>query len=965
MSISIEFLQLLLIIMLYIVLFLVAKMLIKKLSSQEEVYVRNNKRLTMILSLMTNSFQGTLESLRELKEIKQTLLMDSSHIRWESDALNRVAKRESLHLKSLSSTRRKAAATYLGLIATEEARLILEKAIRREKNVSVKIYISNALTDIHNPESLPILIDELINSHKWYREKAISNIMEYGELFMPYFYDLKETRAVEHRELIIKFAGENLNHELKAYLLDFVNRYDMHMASSHAHYNALIKQGSRKYKITYLQQDMNGLLEMTCRTLANIYSKDLAIDRYWNSSNSIIKRNAFWAVSKQKTTEFIHVLLAHFHEEEYGKTLIGCTTAMVEANPRFLYVVEEAFEKELDKDVKNRLAQVLSNKIEYYILKLNTKTDAKSTLILQAILENGRINELIGFMNKNRDLDLENRLIDILRTSIDSDNPLQLSFRAYLDPHLLKKWHLEPYQFPKTREDQIKDPNLVLAVVLLTIVAIVFFPIYFIATNYELVMNAPFIVSLKDYVITFNYVLAFYSVSINLSYLVLLGFSYKNLMKQSALWNLKNITMLFRNKMIPTISIVAPAYNEETNIIASANSLLNLKYPDYELIIVNDGSQDNTLNCLIDYYSLLRVDYYYNDSLITEPIRGIYRNPSYPKLIVVDKNNGGKADSLNAGINVANKEYFCGIDADSLLETEALLKLASLTLDESVETPALGGNIFPLNGCEVDHGLISKIRIPDNHLGRFQTIEYIRAFMAGRLGWQEIDSLLIISGAFGLFRKDRIISIGGYMTHRGRYKKDTVGEDMELVVRISRLLHESKQRFKILYAFNANCWTEVPEDLKSLKSQRIRWHRGLIDILFFHKKMQLNPHYGTTGMIGLPYFLIFEAFGPMIEFQGYLMVILAAFLNILDARIALMLFITTILLGVIVSLSSLLIAEHETNYFSTKDLLKLMGYAVIENFGPRQLFSFYRIIGQFKVMTGAQSWGHIKRKGVK
>ena len=264
----------------------------------------------------------------------------------------------------------------------------------------------------------------------------------------------------------------------------------------------------------------------------------------------------------------------------------------------------------------------------------------------------------------------------------------------------------------------------------------------------------------------------------------------------------------------------------------------------------------------------------------------------------------------------------------------------------------------------VDKGHIAEIRLSKNHLARFQTIEYIRAFMAGRLGWQQLNSLLIISGAFGLFRKDRIISIGGYMTHKGRYKKDTVGEDMELVVRISHLLHDANQKFKILYAYNANCWTEVPEELRSLRSQRYRWHRGLLDILNVHRPMLFNPKYGTTGMLGLPYYLLFEAIGPMIEIQGYLMVVLAAWLGILDERIALLLFVTTILMGIIVSLSSLLIAERENNYFRIRDLLVLLGYAIIENLGPRQIFSFWRIIGQFKVIWGSQGWGHMKRKGV-
>ena len=271
----------------------------------------------------------------------------------------------------------------------------------------------------------------------------------------------------------------------------------------------------------------------------------------------------------------------------------------------------------------------------------------------------------------------------------------------------------------------------------------------------------------------------------------------RNVNQQERLWRIKNSTFLFKKKMLPSISIIAPAYNEEKTIIESANSLLNLKYPDYELIIVNDGSKDKTLAVLIQYYDLIRVDHIFEYKLKTKHVRGIYMNRSIPKLIVVDKENGGKADSLNAGINISRKEYFCGIDADSLLEDDALLKLASLVLDEGVETPALGGNVFPVNGCAVERGQILNIQIPKKSLARFQTMEYIRTFMAGRLGWAKINSLLIISGAFGLFRKERVIRVGGYLTSRGKYAKDTVGEDMELIVRINRLMREIGLKYRI------------------------------------------------------------------------------------------------------------------------------------------------------------------------
>jgi cellulose synthase/poly-beta-1,6-N-acetylglucosamine synthase-like glycosyltransferase len=333
------------------------------------------------------------------------------------------------------------------------------------------------------------------------------------------------------------------------------------------------------------------------------------------------------------------------------------------------------------------------------------------------------------------------------------------------------------------------------------------------------------------------------------------------------------------------------------------------------------------------------------------------------KLTVVDKENGGKADTLNAGINISTKNYFCGIDADSLLETDTLLKLTSQMLDEEVECPAMGGNIFPINGCKVHKGTITEIQIPKNNLSRLQNIEYIRAFMAGRAGWAHIRSLLIISGAFGLFKKDRIIEIGGYLTSSGKYLKDTVGEDMELVVRLTKYMNDKKLKYKINYAFNANCWTEVPESYKVLKGQRDRWHRGLIDILTYHRAIIGNPVYGRVGMVAFPYFFLFEMTGPLLEIQGYFMVLLSIILGILDLKIALLLFSSIVLMGILTSLSALYLAEKEISFYSTKDIMILILFAFIENFGPRQVISLWRVGGYISALKKSKGWGNMVRKG--
>jgi cellulose synthase/poly-beta-1,6-N-acetylglucosamine synthase-like glycosyltransferase len=932
-----------------------------KFTSLDDIYTRNNRRLSFVLSLLHNQFEGSIESLRELKNVKQNLIISRESTLENSESLMKIEAKEINRLKSRSTLRRKEASILLGLIGSESCRLTLEEALIREKDYAVKVYISNALTDIHNPASIPKMMEGLMRTHKWYREKAISNILEFGYDFQPFFDDNINDLNIETIELLIMYAKENFNEKTKTYLFDFVDNFDKRYEACYQFYT---NRPELSYKVSYLKEDLDALLNTTCRVLSNYYYLDFIDEKYYMASHRTIQTNAFWALSKNNKTENFETLLSFSSDQKNQKTIIATLTKMIEVNPLFLYLLEDHFDGATEEVMCQTLSQVLSNRIEYYVMKLNTKNDKRSENIIAKIIQNGRINELIGFLNVNKNVDLEKRIAILVTTYISSDSEIGIAFRTYTSESFLNRCGFEPIARGVKVKDAQREPKLIFTVIMLTIASLSIFPLYFYISNPQYFGRGFSTTLLKDFVINFNYALAFYSISINAVYITLMLLSYSNVRRQARLWNLKNISMLFRNKMIPSISIIAPAFNEEKTIIDSTKSMLNLQYPDYELLIVNDGSRDDTLIKLIESFELVRVDYTYKESLNTEPIRGIYRNPSFPRLVVIDKSNGGKADALNAGINVANKTYFCGIDADSLLEPEALLRLASLTLDESTETPALGGNVLPINGCLVSEGHIEQVRIPKNKLARFQTIEYLRAFMTGRLGWQRVNSLLIISGAFGLFRKDRIINIGGYLTEKERFKKDTVGEDMELVVRISRLMHERKQDYRILYAFNANCWTEVPEDLKSLKSQRYRWHRGLIDILYFHRKMLFNRSYGRVGLIVMPYFLIFEAIGPMIEFQGYIMVVLAFFLGILDRRIALLLFVSTILLGIIVSLMALLISERETHYFKLRDLLKLIGVAIIENFGPRQLFSFWRIIGQIQIIFGKGGWGTIKRRGM-
>jgi cellulose synthase/poly-beta-1,6-N-acetylglucosamine synthase-like glycosyltransferase len=960
---ELNILILIIIVLFYILFLLIARILLNKFSTLNEIFIRNNRRLSRILSIVNHSYEINLESIKALKDLKQNLILSSEEDTERKKKIYQIEKQEIRKLHSKNVVRRKEAAANLGIIGDSDARVGLEQALLKEKDYSVKVYLVNALTEIRQKDSLPFLIQDLLDSTKWYRTKLISNILEFGYQFNDFFIEMKDTRRLEWIELMIHYAGIVYTDETKKYLFDFVDRFDSIQEEVRL-FLQNNKQLLKKYKIEYVEDDMKILLEKACRLLSDTYSSDFGKEPYTSHINRTIRLNAYWAISKNPSVENLQFLLSHISDDLFENQIITMLSKMLESNPRLIYIVEDAFEAENEKAVRSRIANVLSNQIEYYVLQLLTKKYSRAKAILGQIIQNNQVNELIGFINLNKNLDLENSLAELVKENVDPDSETGNELRIYLKKTFLSKCGFIPIEPEQSVKIEKKDPNLIKAVAVTIFISFLLIPIIFLIRHRNELGYVSWINLLTDYVIEFNKGLIYYSLVYSLFNLLLIFFSIQNVKTQARLWNYKNNSMLFRKKMIPSISIIAPAFNESKSIVSSVKSLLNLKYPDYELIVVNDGSKDETLNNLIEAFQLVRTNYRYKTSLVTAPIRGIYRNDSLPNLIVIDKSNSGKADSLNAGINVSRNEYFCCIDSDSLLESDSLLKLASLTLDESRETPALGGNILPINSCKVNNGQIYEIHAPKNVIARFQAVEYIRAFMIGRLGWQQINSMMIISGAFGLFRKDRIIGIGGYLTSKGQYQKDTVGEDMELVVRIGRMLREMKQKFVILYAYNANCWTEVPEDLKSLKNQRYRWQRGLVDILYFHRKILFNKTYGQIGFIAMPYYLIFEMVGPQFEIQGYFLVIVSILLGILNAEFALLLFISVILLGMINSIISLLIIEREESYFSIRDLIRLIWIALIENFGPRQWISLWRVLGQIKMIFRSGGWGSIQRKGI-
>jgi cellulose synthase/poly-beta-1,6-N-acetylglucosamine synthase-like glycosyltransferase len=407
----------------------------------------------------------------------------------------------------------------------------------------------------------------------------------------------------------------------------------------------------------------------------------------------------------------------------------------------------------------------------------------------------------------------------------------------------------------------------------------------------------------------------------------------------------------------PPVSILVPAYNEEATIAASVRSMLQLSYSEYEVIVINDGSKDGTLAVLQREFGLLPFPEAYRRQLATRDTRQIYRSTRHPNLRVIDKVNGGKADSLNAGINASRYPLFCGVDADSILQRDSLIKVTEPFLRDPTVVAA-GGTVRVANGCDVSGGFLTRVGLPRNPWALFQVVEYLRAFLFGRLGWSAMGGMLIISGAFGVFRKDAVIAAGGYRT-------DTIGEDMELVVRMHRLLRAQGTPYRVEFVPDPVCWTEAPEDFATLRNQRIRWQRGLSESLSSNFGLMFSRRGGVPGWLAFPFMVAFEWLGPLLELGGYGFMI-AAFVSgaISWPAFGSFLFVA-IGLGILLSASGLLLEEMSFHIYPRgRQLLALGMVVLIENLGYRQLNTWWRLVGLYRWAAQKESaWGAMKRKG--
>ncbi|MET4099291.1 cellulose synthase/poly-beta-1,6-N-acetylglucosamine synthase-like glycosyltransferase [Agrococcus sp. UYP10] len=408
------------------------------------------------------------------------------------------------------------------------------------------------------------------------------------------------------------------------------------------------------------------------------------------------------------------------------------------------------------------------------------------------------------------------------------------------------------------------------------------------------------------------------------------------------------------------VSVIVPAYNEAAVILTSVRSVLDLRYPDHEVIVVNDGSKDDTMRLLKEGFGLVPDERDVPGRIpVRGALRGVWRSPDPAvPLLVVDKENSGRSDSVNLGLDLASKELVVMVDADSILEPDALLSVSKPFADDPERVVATGGVVRIVNNSRVQAGRIVDIRMPKELITRIQVVEYLRAFLLGRTAWSDLNALILISGAFGMFRRDVLIAVGGL-------DADSIGEDFELVMRIQRWIRHGHRESRVEFVAEPVSWTEAPSTLKVLARQRRRWHRGLWEVLWKYRSMLLNPRYGRVGMLALPYYWLFELFAPLIELVGIVLVVLGLLVGAVHPGMALLLLIVAYVYGTIVTLAAVVVEEASFHrYERWRDMGTTLWAVVAESLGYRQLTAIWRIQGWWAGLTNrTQVWGEMTRTG--
>ncbi len=458
-------------------------------------------------------------------------------------------------------------------------------------------------------------------------------------------------------------------------------------------------------------------------------------------------------------------------------------------------------------------------------------------------------------------------------------------------------------------------------------------------------------------ILILQHIILVYFLWINAFYLMQLIVSWCVILRRQKIIEEKSLVYFLKSEGLPSVGFVVPAWNEAEHIVLMVETLLNIPYQEKRIIVVNDGSTDETMNYLRKSFHLTPVHGLYWEKIPTQPVTGFYQSMNHPQLVVIEKLNGGRADAINVGINASNTDFLLTTDADTLIDGIELSRMMRYMLTQP-EIRAFGSTVRISNNCEAHLRGIVRVRYPDNWLAGIQVVEYIRAFLVGRQGWELFGGPFILSGAFSFYHTEDLQQLGGF-------DPKSFGEDMDMTCRFKAYMKENKKDARTGFVPEPMAWTEVPETVKSLVCQRERWQIGLLQVLWKMKRLFFNPRYGALGMVVYPFYFFGEALSPIVEFLGYGLIVTAFVLGISPTWILYFLLITwgfTTFLNVACLLLELVCFNK---YEKWSDIGKLVFYSIIENFGFRQITIWARLRGTYLYFFGKYQWVHMERKGFK
>jgi cellulose synthase/poly-beta-1,6-N-acetylglucosamine synthase-like glycosyltransferase len=455
-----------------------------------------------------------------------------------------------------------------------------------------------------------------------------------------------------------------------------------------------------------------------------------------------------------------------------------------------------------------------------------------------------------------------------------------------------------------------------------------------------------------------NTVILLYFLAANAVYTILMVISLYTVSLHSKFAARVGYGELADSPVTPPVALIIPAFNEQDAAVATVASLLDLNYPEKEIIVVDDGSTDDTAMRLIEHFQLQRMDLVFREAVPCKKPFAFYHNPEVPELLLISKENGGKADALNVGISMARSPYFCTVDADSIIERDALLRLMAPIVHSNVNTVVSGGVVRIANGCRLEGGQIRDIRLPKTWLERCQVVEYIRTFLFGRPGWNFLNATFICSGAFCLLQKESVVLAGGFTT-------DTVTEDIDMIATLHRYLKDKGWKYRMIFTTDPVCWTEAPKDISTLAKQRRRWQLGLMQTVMKHNRMIGDPRFGLMGMFSMPFHAYIEAAGCVVEAAGTVLLPFSFLVGAMPFGLFLLLMFLAVGYGTLLSMGSVLLAEATVRrYPSYRDVLTLILFSLVENFGYRQMVTFFRAQGVLQYVMGKRKWELVSHRGL-